>query len=275
MLLNIFDDHLDYHADRAEYMEAKRSICRFQGSSDYLISNADSPATASFKDDSPARQLSFSLAREVEEGAFVSGDLLLLRRAGQSHEICAVADVPLLGKHNLANVAAAATAASAAGAAVGTIAAAVRNFEGLEHRLELVGQLDGVSYYNDSLATIPAAAIAAIESFSGPVHLIAGGSSKGADFAELARAATRDSVEMVALIGTEADRIGTALDQAGYSRFTVRCRTLEAAVHAASERAQPGDVVLLSPACASFGMFDNYAERGREFKRIVRALHEA
>ncbi len=271
VLLNIFDDHLDYHADRAEYIEAKQPICRFQGSSDYMISNADSPLSVSFKDGSLARQLSFSLAREVEEGAFVSGDHLLLRRAGQAHEVCAVADVPLLGTHNLANVAAAVTAAAAAGAAVETIADGIRSFEGLEHRLELIGQLGGVSYYNDSLATIPEATIAAIESFSGPVHLIAGGSSKGADFAELARAATRRAVETVALIGAEADRIETALDRAGYSRFTVRCRTLEAAVHAATERAQPGDVVLLSPACASFGMFDNYAERGREFKRLVEA----
>jgi len=274
VMLNLFDDHLDYHEDRGEYLEAKRAICRFQQAEDYLISNGDSPEAMSFQRGSSGRRMTFSITREVEDGCFVSGGSLWLRLEGEGvrEKICGVNDIPLLGHHNLANVAAASTAAAAAGASIEAIGRGISKISALPHRLQLVGEVCGVAYYNDSLATVPEASLASVRAFVEPVHLIAGGSSKGADFLLLAEGIAGAKVKSVALIGDEAERIATALEAASFAGDVRQFDTLEASVTALTARAQPGEVVLLAPACASFGLFANYAERGHAFNRLVEEL---
>ena len=271
--LNVTEDHLDYHADQAEYVEAKIAICRHQSAADYLIVDQDCPRARSFSAYSPASGFGFSIDGEVAAGAWIADRRLWWRPpGGKKEEICPVGDIRLRGRHNQSNVAAAAVAAALAGASLPLIAAGVRGFGGLEHRLESVGKREGVAYYNDSLATMPEAAIAAIQAFEEPLVLIAGGSSKGADFTALGRAIAEARVKAVILMGEEADRISAAIARTGgFSGDLVKgCESMAAAVAAARARARAGDVVLLSPGCASFGMFENYQDRGEQFRRQVR-----
>ena len=274
VVTNVGTDHLDYHAERGEYVDAKRGICRYQSSDAHLVLNADSATARSFATDGPARVHYFSLEEEVDEGAFATGGRLWLREedGGATREICSRADVPLPGVHNVANVLAAAVAASVAGAPVDQIAAAIPSLKGLPHRLETVAEVDGVVYCDDSLATTPDAALAAMRSFDAPIHLIAGGSSKGADFSELGAGIVSEGVSSVLLLGDEADTIAAAIGRAGeYSGLLAHCGDMAEAVAVARSRARRGDVILLSPGCASFGQFANYAERGEQFTRCVLA----
>ena len=270
--LNVTRDHLDYHADLDEYIAAKRNIARFQTTDDWLIADRDCPTARTFADTSRARQLSFSAVAEVEAGAWTSADHLQLHRPDSvSEPVCALSAILLKGRHNWSNAAAAAAAAMAAGATTEQIAAGIRRFRGLPHRLEKVGTFGGITCYDDSLATTPDAAVAAIRAFDQPLVLIAGGSSKGADFAELGRMIVGASIRAVILIGEEADRIETAIRTAG--NFTgdidTSCDSMQAAVTSARRHAQTGDAILLSPACASFGMFANYKDRGERFRNEV------
>ncbi len=270
VVLNIGTDHLDYHADQQEYAEAKEAICRFQTSDNYLVLNADCAATRSLGEHSPAQLLYFSIAGEVEAGAFAAQGHLWLRRHGARREqICAIQEVPLKGRHNVANALAAAAAGAAAGASAEQVAAAIRAMRGLPHRLELVGLFDGVEYYDDSLATTPKAALAALQSFESPIHLVAGGSSKGADFGELGVGVADGGVRSMSLLGDEAERIAAASKAAGFRGEVRMCESMREAVESARSSAEEGDVVLLSPACASFGLFESYSDRGDAFKRLV------
>jgi UDP-N-acetylmuramoylalanine--D-glutamate ligase len=274
LVLAITPDHLDYHADPEEYVEAKKSICRHQGEGDFLAVNADCPRASAFAGHSRAQCWAFGISGQVQRGAWVHGGKLQVRRpGGEAEAICEVAQIPLRGPHNWSNAAAAAAAAAMAGASAEQIREGIRTFRGLPHRLEKVAERQGVSYYNDSLATTPEAAIAALESFSEPLILIAGGASKGADFSALGQAIARCRVRAVILMGEEASRIETAIRRTG--RFAgelfAGCRSLEQAVAQARALAQPGDVVLLSPACASFDMFSSYQERGERFRGLVLA----
>ena len=274
VVLNVTEDHLDYHVDRDEYIAAKQPICAHQQEGDVVIYNCDCPQSRQLAAASVApRRLAFSVCQEVEAGVWCDGDALYWRSApaAAALRLCAVEEVRLPGKHNLENVAAAVAAAAAVGATSAQIVAGIRHFKGLAHRLEDVGTRDGVRYYNDSLATTPEAAVAAIQAFDDPVILIAGGSSKGADFAALGRAVVERQVRAVILLGEEAARIEVAIVRAGtYAGEIVRgCADMVAAVAAARSRARSGDVVLLSPGCASFGLFADYKDRGRQFKRLA------
>lgn len=278
LVLNITRDHLDYHLSLDEYVQAKRNICRFQGASDWLIVDQDCPTSRTFAAGSASRQLAFSARGEVESGAWVAGERLWLRPPGGSTvEICLLADLPLRGRHNWSNAAAAAAAALSVGAPAEQIAAGLCRFRGLPHRLERVGDYQGVAYYDDSLATTPDAAIAAIQAFSEPLVLIAGGSSKGADFAELGETIASRDVRAAILIGQETERIETAIRRSGdfSGEIVTGCASMRAAVAAARQRAHPGDVVLLAPACASFDMFASYRDRGGQFKHWTREREES
>ena len=271
VVLNLLTDHLDYHADRPEYIEAKKSIYRHQSADDWLITNADSAETAGLASDSRARSLLFSVAGEVDSGSWVEDGMIWHRApGGPPEEIGAVTAIALRGSHNVANAVAAVTAARAAGGGKGGVIAALRDFEGLPHRLQKVAEDRGVSFHDDSAATTPDAAIAAIGSFEAPVILIAGGASKGADFRRLARAIAASSVRVLIVIDDEGDRIAAAVAGTGtFAGDTVKVKGMETAVATARDRARPGDVVLLSPACASFGLFDNYVERGNAFTALA------
>ena len=188
VVLNVTADHLDYHAGLDEYVEAKRAICRYQSAADILIVDADCGTASRFAGDSPARPMEFSMSRPVDAGAFLGEGRLWARPFdAEATPLCRASDLKLRGRHNVANALAAAAAAVAVGAPAGRLAPRLRSFPGLEHRLEHVGIRNGVAFCNDSLATTPEATLAAIASFDEPVLLIAGGSSKGADFAGLAR----------------------------------------------------------------------------------------
>jgi UDP-N-acetylmuramoylalanine--D-glutamate ligase len=272
LVLGVVPDHLDYHASIEEYVEAKRNICRFQESGDLLIFDRDCPTASGFASGSRARRSAFSALAEVDSGTWAAADRLWIRRSGRSaEEICPLADIPLRGRHNWRNAAAAAAAAAAVGAAVAQIAAGLRRGRGLEHRLEQIGSWEGVTYYDDSLATTPAAAQAAILAFDEPLVLIAGGSSKGADFSALGELIARRDVRAVVLLGREASRIEAAIRRAGgfAGEIVTGCTSMRTAVAAARARARPGDVVLLSPACASFDMFASYKDRGKQFRRAA------
>ena len=277
VVLNVTADHLDYHAGRDEYVEAKKSICRNQSEADILIVDADCETASTFASGSAARQMEFSLNRPVKTGAFLEEGRLWARPFGaEATPLCRASDLKLRGPHNVANALAAAAAAVAVGAHPGRLTPHLHSFPGLEHRLEYVATRKGVAYCNDSLATTPESTLAAIASFDEPVLLIAGGSSKGADFAGLARAISDRGVKaLVLLAGAEGKRLGDAVRACGFTGEIVPgCQEMAEAVAEAKQRAAPGDVVLLSPACASFGLFSSYAERGAKFKEAVAAIRE-
>ncbi len=271
VVLSVAEDHLDYHADRAEYVAAKKPVCRYQVPGDIVVVNRDCPTARTFADESPAALWSFSATGPSTPGAWIAdGQLWAGRRRTQPTAICPVADIPLRGRHNWSNVAAAVAGALAFGAPATHFAAAIGAFRGLPHRLEYVAERDGVAYYNDSLATTVEATSAAIRAFDEPLLLIAGGACKGADFSALGTAIAAAKVRAVLLIGQEAPRIAAAVQRAGAGDIAQCCRHLPQALDTARDLAQTGDVVLLSPACASFDQFANYAERGDLFKQLVR-----
>lgn len=273
VVLMVTEDHLDHHRSPTEYRTAKEAITRFQGPGStavYLLDNTESTRIGLL---GAGQKLSFSRSNpaadcSVERGAVV------LRKDGKALELIKTSALLLRGEHNWENVCAAVLAATAAGCKPDRIGETLGSFRGLEHRLELVAKKGGVTYYNDSFATNPDPTIAAIRSFSEPTVVILGGSSKGANFSELARAMVlRGTVKAAILVGDEADRIGKALRAAGATFPTsTGAQDMSAIVGQARELAAPGDVVLLSPACASFGMFKDYKDRGLQFKRAVLGL---
>ena len=272
LVLSVTRDHLDYHADVDEYRRAKQSISCHQGVGDVLMVNRDCPQSRAFAAGSPARVLEFSVTGPVARGVWVEQGVFHARLDdGPVVVLGPVAGLRLRGRHNHANAAAAALAALVAGGAATQVIAGLHRFTGLPHRLEWVTERAGVVYVNDSLATTPDAAAAALEAFDEPVLWIAGGSSKGADFTDLAAVVARRGVRAAVLLGQEAGRLAAALRQhPGFGGEVITgCASLAAAVAAARSRARPGDVVLLSPACASFGMFTSYRERGDEFRRLA------
>lgn len=273
VVLSVTEDHLDYHADRAEYVDAKKPVCRYQTSGDILIVNRDCSTARAFADESPAALWTFSTTAPSIPGAWVADGQLWACCPGEPPiAICPMDDIPLRGQHNWSNVAAAVAGALAFGASATHFAEAIRSFAGLPHRLEYVAERAGVTYYNDSLATTVDATCAAIRAFDAPLLLIAGGAAKGADFSALGTAIAEANVRAVLLIGQEALRIAVAVQQAGAGEIVRCCRDLAQALDAARHLAQTGDVVLLAPACASFDQFVSYAERGDLFKRLVHSL---
>ena len=270
VVLSVTEDHLDYHADRAEYVAAKNPVCRHQTPGDILIVNRDCPTARAFAAESPAALWSFSTTAPSAPGAWIAdGQLWACCPGERPIAICPVADLPLRGQHNWSNAAAAVAGALAFGAPATHFAEAIRAFAGLPHRLEYVAERDGVTYYNDSLATTVDATCAALRAFDSPLLLIAGGAAKGADFSALGTTIAAGHVRAVLLIGQEAPRIAAAVQRVGAGEIAHCCRDLPQALDTARHLAQTGDVVLLSPACASFDQFPNYAARGDLFKRLV------
>lgn len=270
LVLSVTQDHLDYHATRAEYIEAKKNIGRYQTANDTLITNADCITSSAFAKESPAQQWSFSTSTAVTYGAWVEREQVLLSLPGDDPiPICRTDEIRVPGRHNWENVCAAVAAAAAAGAAPTSMRAAIAAFRSLPHRLEFVGEADGIAYYNDSLATTPDAAGAALRAFDRPIVLIAGGAGKGADFSPLGKTIAAADMRAVVLLGAEGPRLAQAIKTAGYGGALVAdCADLQEAVRAAQGLARPGDLVLLSPACASFDLFANYKERGDLFKKL-------
>lgn len=262
--LMVAPEHLDWHADTDEYFTAKTQLFRYQSAEDYAIYYADNATSKRIASTGAGWKIPYM----ASPGARVSGDKIVV----DNRDICPVSEVKLLGRHNLQNICAAVTAVWKITQNVEAIRSVLTGFSGLEHRLELVRELDGVRYYNDSFGTTPETAIVAIQAFKGPEVVILGGSDKGADYGELAKAVKESNVRKVLLIGKQADRIGKALSAAGVDSTMPGGKTIEDIVATARSQAKPGDVVLLSPACASFDMFKNYEDRGKKFKQAVLAM---
>ncbi len=280
VVLRITQDHLanydalasNFHPTREDYVNAKTSIARYQKKTDILIVNADDQTSSSFAQLSKGHIKKFSVSGKSVD-AYVKNDSVYALVGGEQHEICSHSTIKLRGRHNLENIAAATLAALSAGASVESIMQASREFSGLHHRLELAGTPGGISYFNDSFSTVPETAIAALQAFSEPVILIAGGSEKGSDFTELGREIAKRDVPVLILIGAMTGRIRDAALRAGYQGDIIdTCTTMHEVVTTAAVKAKAGYVVLMSPACASFGMFKNYKERGAQFMYEVAQL---
>jgi len=282
VVTNITPDHMDRHGGLEEYAEAKRTIVRFQGPSDFAVLNARDPVQMCWVSDGlPAQVIFFDAEAEagkLRHGVNLLGDRFIWHNSRLSEFICMREEVPLLGLHNTKNVMAAAAAARCLGALSSHVRGALRSFVGLEHRLELVGQFNGVRVYNDSYSTTPEAGVAAVDSFPGAVTLIAGGYDKKLDLHSLARAAAR-SVEVLITLGQTGPALAQKVRQeslhVGRPLLIREASSLEEAVRLANSLSMPGSAVVFSPACASYDMFDNYEHRGRVFKDLVKATFRA
>ncbi len=270
-ILNITPDHLDRHHTMEAYAAAKERIFRNQDSSDTAVLNYDDPRIRAMAPDMTGRVVWFSTCGEVEEGAFYDGCRLLARHDGMDTVICRDDELHLFGKHNIQNCLAAALLAQAAGVPLEVIRQVLRSFTGVEHRLEKVRTIHGVTYYNDSKGTNTDASIKALEAFSGHLILIAGGHDKMTPLdAFMALAAQK--VDTLILIGEAADRFEEAARKAGISDIRRAGYSMERAVMTARSIARAPQTVLLSPACSSYDMYDNYEQRGRIFKGIVNGI---
>ncbi len=261
VILMVTSDHLNYHKDISEYVNAKRNIFRFQGKDDFAIVNRDYPASNESDVLTDGKVFYVSREREGREGSFLRDNALWMQIHREEKKIIDTKDILLPGKHNLENVAAASLAAHLAGVGRESIFDALKSFKGLEHRLELVREFNEVKYYDDSFSVVPEATIAAIEAFSAPEILILGGSSKNSDFTELGKViGAAKNIKAIIGIGDEWHRIKAELPISNLQSsilFIEDAIDMRTVVLAASKIAEKGDVVLLSPACASFGMFKN------------------
>jgi UDP-N-acetylmuramoylalanine--D-glutamate ligase len=268
-VLNLTPDHLDRHGTFAAYADAKARIFRNQTADDCAVLNADDAATAALAARTRARVVWFSRRRRLPAGVFAADGWIVARGDGGETRVCPLAEIRLRGQHNVENVLAATACALARGVPPDALRRGIAGFSAVPHRIEPVRELDGVAFYNDSKGTNVDSTIRALESFTEPVVLIAGGKGKGQDFAPLARAA-RGRVGHAVLIGEDAPRLAAALTAEGVA--VTRAVSLQAAVERARALARPGHVVLLSPACASFDMFDNFEHRGEVFRTVVEGL---
>jgi UDP-N-acetylmuramoylalanine--D-glutamate ligase len=270
VITNITPDHLDRHGSMANYAQVKSRIFSRQTKEDYTVLNYDDPILREMGSICPGRVIFFSREHNLEQGIVSQKGKILVKTGGQILEICREDELKIPGAHNLEN----ALAAVAAGRAMGLTAENLRNtlctFPGVAHRLEKVAEIKGVTYINDSKGTNPDASIKALEAFSQPLVLIAGGSTKGSDFSAFARK-IKERVKHLVVLGQTAEDIIGAVEKVGFKSIH-RVQTFPEAVHKASELAEPGEIVLLSPACASYDMFKNYEHRGETFKELVRQL---
>lgn len=280
VVLRITQDHLanydplatNYHPSRQDYVVAKKSIVRFQTEHDVAVFNADDPTSRSFAHDTPAKKYYFSRTGKGRADAWVENQAVYVRWNRTTQRICSLSEIILRGEHNLENIAAASIAALVAGVDIATIRGVAKKFKGLEHRLEFVRRIGGVSYFDDSFSTVPETTIAAIQSFSEPITLIVGGSEKGSNFTELGEEIAKSTVKTLIVIGQMARRIIDAVKQAGFSGDIIGGRKNMKEIVSSAAGETPVGVVLLSPACASFDMFKNYKDRGNQFKHEVSSL---
>ncbi len=275
VMLMVTSEHLDYHATHEEYVDSKRNLLRFQTAEDFAVLNRDYPVTIESDIFTDGAVYRVSRERDTDNGCFVSGNQVIVRKDNNDDVIIKTSDIRLPGKHNWENVCAAVMAVKLAGVGDKHIVSVLKEFRGLDHHLELVREVNGVSYYDDSFSTTPETAVAAIESFEAPKILILGGSSKKSDFTQLGKLLREDeTIKAIIGIGEEWERIKEQIGVSAVSKFFVieGAEDMRTIVKAASKIAKKGNVVLLSPGCASFGMFKNYKERGKLFKEAVIAL---
>ena len=274
VVTNVLEDHIDHHGTRDAYIAAKKNIVAWQGPRDIAVLNLDDPSTVALHTGAASEVRGFSLSLVPKRGAHLdqNGNLVLVS-GDRRTVLCKASELRVPGRHNVANALAAAIVGDAFDISADVIGRVLREFEGVPRRLETVAEKDGVLWVNDSAATTPAATMSALAAYDRPAIAILGGVSKGADFGELARVLVLRARGAV-LMGRAADEIASAIaaaDKKGAVEVR-RAATLDEAVANAREMARPGDVVLLSPANASFDMFSSADERGEKFAAIVRSF---
>ena len=272
-VLNVTPDHIVRHGSMEVYQQMKERMFAQQTAADFLVLNYDDPATRSMKERAQAVVCYFSRKEELSEGAIVRDGQLLIRWQGQEYPLCQVSELGIKGGHNVENALAAAASAFLAGCEPQAMVKVLKEFKGVEHRIEFVRTLDGVSYYNDSKATNTDSAIKALDTFDEGIILLAGGDDKMTDLTEFMQLVKKQVHELI-LIGAAAERFEQAALAGGIAAVHIHRvgYSMEKAVSLAHELARAPEVVLLSPACASFDMYDGMAERGRDFKRLVNKL---
>ena len=272
VMTNLAPNHLDVHRDMEEYAAAKANIFTHQSSQDIAVFNADNALTMELSRKAPGRVRWFSRRQEVEDGVFLRGTAIVSRRDGAERQVMETTDIRLPGVHNVENYLAAIAAVDGL-VEDSVIREFARSFCGVEHRIELVRTLDGIRWYNDSIASSPSRTIAGLNAFPEKVILIAGGKDKGVPYAPLGPV-VNEHVKLLILCGATAGAIRQAVEQAeNYAGLEIiDVEDYRQAVDVARGRASAGDVVLLSPASTSFDRFANFMERGKAFKEIVNAL---
>ena len=275
VVLMILEEHLDYHKTFAAYVNAKRNILRFQTPQDFAIINKDYPANHESDIFTKGKVFQISRDREVHNGCFVKDKSVWITRDGKEEKIITIDKIKLLGSHNLENVCAAACVATLLGCSKANIVKVLEEFGGLEHRLEFIGEKNGITFYNDSLATIPKATIEAMEALPSTETLIAGGHDRGLDYSSLAKYLNKGQIKTLILFPPTGVRIweeicGIISESSRPEKFDVK--TMEQAVRIAAAETAPHKICLLSPASASFGIFKDYKDRGEQFKKEVNKL---
>lgn len=274
VMLMIAREHNDYHRTMEEYVNAKRNIVRFQKPGDFAIFNRDYPATNESDIYTAGKIFKISREKSCDNGCYIQDRVVWLSKNHNPLQIMKTSEIKLLGEHNFENVCGSAMAASLAGVSRKNIAEVLETFKGLEHRLEFTGEASDVKYYNDSLATIPEAAIEALEALPKTETLIAGGFDRGLDFSDLGKKIVSSKVKTLILFPTTGGKIWQAVSNASKTNLPEKfeVNSMEQAVKIASAETLPGAVCLMSPASASFGLFKNYKDRGEQFKNEVRKL---
>ena len=269
-ILNITEDHLNRHHTMEEYIRVKELIVKNQKPEDVCVLNYEDPVLREFGKNIVPQTVYFSSERRLEKGIFLEDGQIILKTEDQEISLVKTEDLKLLGKHNFENVMAAAAMAYYAGVSVESIRKSICEFTAVEHRIEYVTEKNGVVYYNDSKGTNPDAAIKGIQAMNRPTWLIGGGYDKGSSYDEWLNSFD-GKVRSLVLIGQTKEKIREAAERLGVCSC-ILCENLQEAVKICAEKAQPGEAVLLSPACASWGQFDNYEQRGDCFKEYVKNL---
>ena len=271
-VLNVTEDHLNRHGTMEKYIALKERIFENCREGDFVVLNYDNAVTRAMAAHARGKVVWFSRSGEAPSGALVRDGKIIFEDDGGARAVCAVEEVALPGPHNLENALAATAMALSAGIPAPVVRHTLRAFQGVEHRLEFVRELDKVRYINDSKGTNVDSTLWAVRSMTAPTVIILGGSYKKADYHPLGRELLRGNITNAVLIGDTADSIEAALKDEGFTNCVRAGHDFEKAIAVARALAAPGGNVLLSPACASFDMFTDYEARGREFKRIVKDL---
>lgn len=264
-ILNLTPDHLDRHGDLENYLAAKSRIYENQSPNDFVVLNYDDEKLSKLDIDRP-RKIYFSRLKEVH-GVYVRDGVMYANFRGNEERIISIRDIKIPGGHNLENALAATALALAMDVPTYSIAHTLRTFSGVPHRLEFVTEINEIQYINDSKGTNPDSTIKALEAYPAPIILIAGGKNKGSDFQELALK-IKERVKYLVLVGKASTEIAEAVEKVGFKNYII-VDTFSQTVEVATSHAQSGDIVLLSPACASWDMFVNYEQRGNLFKELV------
>lgn len=272
VMLNITPDHLDWHGSYENYVEAKKKIFRNQTEDEYTVLNFDDPLIRNFENEVRSNLVWFSVDNRLSKGVYIEDDYILINDGKRVHKVMPIDEIQILGKHNLENVLASVCVGWVMGLDKDVMRNAIKEFKGVEHRIEYVTTINGVKFYNDSKGTNPDASIKAINAVKPPIILIAGGKDKGVPFDEFIQS-FKGRVKDVVLLGEAKEKIKNTALKYGFNRIHL-VDNMKEAVYKSFQIAKEGDSILLSPACTSWDMYKNYEMRGKDFKKAVFDLKE-